>query len=190
MKIASDVPLLDDVKAVARRFEGEELKERVAGLILSRSDLSVTTARWRADKLLSWYRWVVVQAVESEPAETVNPVQLPLFESSSLEGQPSLGPVAAVLTDVTSIRGRQRRVALAIAELAQSPSIPIEKLRSACQSLCAFNRPNFTQNMRKDGRLFSEVRDPRAKRLIGWDLTEEGAKQALELKRELAASTE
>jgi hypothetical protein len=86
---------------------------------------------------------------------------------------------------VGSMRGRQRQTALAIARTDRSPAIPIEELRESCRRQRCYNIPNFTQNMKKDRRLFVEVRGKDGNRLQGWDLTAEGKRKALSLRSDL-----
>ncbi|MFC1706905.1 ParA family protein [Planctomycetota bacterium] len=179
-QVVSNFRLVQEMQEIAEAVPEDEVHDRVTGLILARSDLAQTTASTRAQRLLRWLRWLE----EEEPGAAHPKDGAQETVSDRLAETPTARPDDIATQEVPieseerlpakrkSMRGTQRVLAFHLAEGAtEVPEIEIEALRSACQASGAYNRPNFTVNMRKDRRWFTEVR--REGRLLGWNLTPE-----------------
>lgn len=76
-------------------------------------------------------------------------------------------------------RAKRRAIAQTIALRSPKGLISIEAFRAICQQKGVYNAANFTQDMKKDAKLFKPVLQKGE--LVGWTLTPAGKKSAVEL---------
>ena len=83
--------------------------------------------------------------------------------------------IDAILADKTSVRARQRVLALWLGK--RRKKIDQEWLRDLAVEHEAYNVANFAQNMKKDGIYFVELKDEKQSR-IDWRLSRTGSAEA------------
>lgn len=79
----------------------------------------------------------------------------------------------ALLADETSVRARQRTIAMWLGHH-NKKRVDLELFREIATGYDAYNVANFAQNMKKDGQFFDDLRDADGARR-GWRLTKVGA---------------